>query len=75
MILANTGWLRLSKTLDSQTGYAPNGGTPKLADGYLGIGFDEYCNFSEPAQARGGGCGKTSNSILCSVVQLLQNQQ
>lgn len=61
---ANTGWLRLPKTLDFQTGYAPDGNVSGLVGGYLGIGFDEYCNFSEPAQARGGGSGTTSNSIV-----------
>lgn len=45
-------------------GYAPDGTvTPGLAGGYLGIGFDEFGNFSNPTQGRVGGPGLRANSI------------
>jgi FG-GAP-like repeat len=46
-------------------GYAPNTGTgvPGLTSGYLGIGFDEYGNFSDPGQSSPGGPGRTPDSI------------
>ena len=45
-------------------GYSPDGSTPGLAGGYLGIGFDEFGNFSNPTQGRVGGPGLTPNSIV-----------
>jgi FG-GAP-like repeat len=46
-------------------GYAANvasGGTG-LTSGYLGIGFDEYGNFSNPAESSPGGPGRTPDTI------------
>jgi len=45
-------------------GYAPDGNVLGLAGGYLGIGFDEYGNFSNPTQGRVGGPGLKPNSIV-----------
>ncbi len=45
-------------------GYSPDGPTPGLAGGYLGIGFDEFGNFSNPTQGRVGGPGLSPNSIV-----------
>ncbi len=46
-------------------GYAPDGTTtPGLAGGYLGIGFDEFGNFSNPTQGRVGGPGLRPNSVV-----------
>jgi uncharacterized repeat protein (TIGR01451 family) len=47
-------------------GYAPNTGDnikTGLAGGYVGIGFDEYGNFSNGDQGRIGGPGQRPNSI------------
>ena len=45
-------------------GYAPNTGNAEgLAGGYIGIGFDEYGNFSNPTQGRVGGPGVQCNAI------------
>lgn len=47
-------------------GYAPNtnaGTTTGLAGGYLGIGLDEYGNFSNPNEGRVGGPGLLCNSV------------
>ena len=45
-------------------GYAPGLGAPQgLAGGYVGIGFDEYGNFSNPTQGRNGGPGLRCNSV------------
>ncbi len=45
-------------------GYAQrDGGTPGLAGGLLGIGFDEFGNFSNPNEGRVGGTERTRNSI------------
>jgi uncharacterized repeat protein (TIGR01451 family) len=47
-------------------GYAPNtvaGTTTGLAGGYIGIGLDEYGNFSMPSEGRNGGPGLKCNSI------------
>jgi hypothetical protein len=45
-------------------GYAPGLGAPQgLAGGYVGIGFDEYGNFSNPTQGRNGGPGLRPNSV------------
>jgi len=47
-------------------GYAPNttaGTLTGLAGGYIGIGLDEYGNFSNPTEGRVGGPGFFCNSI------------
>ncbi len=47
-------------------GYAPNtvaGTTTGLAGGYIGIGLDEYGNFSNPTEGRNGGIGLKCNSV------------
>lgn len=45
-------------------GYAPGPGALQgLAGGYVGIGFDEYGNFSNPTQGRNGGPGLQCNSV------------
>lgn len=47
-------------------GYAPNNQTapadPGLTGGYIGVGVDEYGNFSSPTEGRLGGPGLTVNS-------------
>ena len=46
-------------------GYAPfTGVSDGLAGGYIGIGFDEFGNFSNPTQGRIGGPGQMCNSIV-----------
>ena len=45
-------------------GYAPGlGAIQGLAGGYVGIGFDEFGNFSNPGQGRNGGPGLQCNSV------------
>jgi len=47
-------------------GYAPNTSgsvTTGLSGGYLGVGFDEYGNFSSASEGRIGGIGVKCNSI------------
>jgi len=46
-------------------GYAPHvkEGTRGLSGGYVGIGFDEYGNFSNPTEGRTGGDGMLPNSV------------
>ncbi|HRU63359.1 MAG TPA: gliding motility-associated C-terminal domain-containing protein [Paludibacteraceae bacterium] len=47
-------------------GYAPHtgeGAIRGLGGGYIGIGFDEYGNFSNPTEGRIGGPGQRCNSI------------
>ncbi len=46
-------------------GYAPfEGVATGLAGGYIGIGFDEYGNFSNPTEGRIGGPGERCNSVV-----------
>ena len=47
-------------------GYAPITGATNdgLAGGYVGIGLDEYGNFSNPTEGRNGGPGLKPNSIV-----------
>jgi FtsP/CotA-like multicopper oxidase with cupredoxin domain len=44
-------------------GYANENGQPGLANAYLGLGFDEYGNFSNPTQGRNGGPGAIPETI------------
>jgi Ca2+-binding RTX toxin-like protein len=48
-------------------GYADNNQPPSagpgVAGGYVGIGFDEFGNFSNPTEGRSGGIGQTPDSI------------
>ncbi|KAM3115207.1 hypothetical protein [Phormidesmis sp. 146-33] len=44
-------------------GYAARGSTPGLLGGYLGVGFDEFGNFSSPTDNSPGGTGAASDSI------------
>ncbi len=46
-------------------GYAANSvsQTPGLTSGYLGVGFDEFGNFSNPARTSPGGSAQTADSI------------
>ena len=44
-------------------GYAPYNGTPGLAGGYIGIGFDEFGNFSSTSDGKVGGPGQRCNSV------------
>lgn len=46
-------------------GYAPrtDTGTPGIQGGYLGVGFDEFGNFSNPTEGRIGGIGRVPNSV------------
>ncbi|MFD2603135.1 Ig-like domain-containing protein [Flavobacterium suzhouense] len=44
-------------------GYAPNG-VGGLNGGYVGIGLDEYGNFSNPTEGRNGGPGERPNAIV-----------
>lgn len=47
-------------------GYAPNTGqgvSTGLSGGYIGIGFDEYGNFSNASEGRIGGVGEKPNSV------------
>ncbi|MDP2453673.1 MULTISPECIES: hypothetical protein [unclassified Kaistella] len=47
-------------------GYSPNSGTTPtgLSGGYIGIGFDEYGNFSNPSEGRVGGPGYSPNAVV-----------
>lgn len=47
-------------------GYSPNGTTTPtgLSGGYIGIGFDEYGNFSNPNEGRIGGLGYRPNAVV-----------
>ena len=47
-------------------GYAPNTqntGAPGIAGGYLGVGLDEFGNFSNPTEGRIGGTGPAADSV------------
>ena len=44
-------------------GYAQRNGALGLAGGILGIGFDEFGNYSSPTEGRQGGPGKTAFAI------------
>ncbi|MEG4944454.1 DUF4347 domain-containing protein, partial [Microcoleus sp. F4-D5] len=46
-------------------GYAPNdtSSTPGIAGGYLGVGLDEFGNFSTSNEGREGGTGQLADSI------------
>jgi len=44
-------------------GYTPGISSPGLAGGYLGIGFDEFGNYSVPTAKSPGGPGATPDSI------------
>ena len=59
-------------------GYAPyvrDGiSTPGIKDGYLGVGFDAFGNFSDPAEGRIGGPGGRRDSIAVRGSQLVGYQ-
>lgn len=44
-------------------GYSKRDGIPGLAGGVVGIGFDEFGNYSNPTEGRVGGPGRTPNAI------------
>ncbi len=44
-------------------GYAPHTSQPGLQNGYLGIGFDEFGNYSNPTEGRSGGPGREPDAI------------
>ncbi|OGX82696.1 hypothetical protein BEN49_13470 [Hymenobacter coccineus] len=44
-------------------GYAPLSTSPGVSKGYLGIGIDEFGNFSNPTEGRLGGPGFTKNAV------------
>jgi uncharacterized repeat protein (TIGR01451 family) len=44
-------------------GYAPHTPTPGIVGGYIGVGFDEFGNFSNPTEGRTGGPGSQPNAI------------
>lgn len=50
--------------LGGSLGYAQYYTVPGMTKGYLGIGIDEYGNFSDPNQGRSGGPGRTAGSIV-----------
>ncbi|SER02655.1 DUF7507 domain-containing protein [Pedobacter rhizosphaerae] len=55
--------------LGGSLGYAPNTGgsspvSTGLAGGYVGIGLDEYGNFSNATEGRNGGSGLLPNSVV-----------
>lgn len=50
--------------LGGSLGYAQYYNTPGMTKGYLGIGIDEYGNFSNPTEGRNGGIGRKAGSIV-----------
>lgn len=50
--------------LGGSLGYAAYFGTPGMSKGYLGIGIDEFGNFSNPSQGRNGGRGFKAGSVV-----------
>jgi uncharacterized repeat protein (TIGR01451 family) len=44
-------------------GYAPHTGTPGISGGYMGIGMDEFGNYSNPTENRTGGPGFVKNVV------------
>ncbi len=44
-------------------GYAQRDGIPGMPGGYLGFGFDNFGNFSNPTEGRVGGTGMVPNAI------------
>lgn len=45
-------------------GYAPHYNQPGLEGGYIGLGFDEFGNFSNPTEGRKGGPGFRRNAVV-----------
>ena len=45
-------------------GYAQNNGAPGVSKAYLGIGLDEFGNFSAPTAGRQGGPGQRPSSVI-----------
>ena len=44
-------------------GYASANGLPGIANAYVGVGLDEYGNFSNPTQGRKGGPGQIAETL------------
>lgn len=50
--------------LGGSLGYAQYYSKPGMTKGYLGIGIDEYGNFSNPTEGRNGGIGRKAGSVV-----------